>query len=701
MPYTMLKAPGFGPGVPAIPVRLTEPEGLFVWQDEAIERWIVGDASGPHRGTLEIFTGGGKTRIAMAAFAKVSAAQPETKLAVVVPSEALARQWVASLLQHTSLTRADVGMLGAGRRDGFGGKRALVAVLNSAARHLPSLALDAQPLMLIVDECHRAGAATFSKVLATPAKFRMGLSATPERDEVDDDGLALPFDLQVVGQKLGSIVYSFGLKQARESAWLPDYTVHHHGVRLTVEERGEYDRISRKVTDAADQLTSAGFQTSQAWRLAGRAGAAGPLAQGYVGALAARKDFLYRVSERGRIAARLVEQAVHREAPPRMLLFHERVAEAEALHADLEKRLPNTLIALEHSGLPAQARRTALESFRSGAVNVLVSVKSLVEGIDVPDADVGVSVASSSSVRQRIQTLGRVLRRRFDGVTKQAEMHVLYAHDTVDESIYGKEDWSDLTGSDANRYWLWPLDPDLPPEVQAGPPQTPRPSEGAEWLRFGEQLPDPPAIWLGELPNQEFSVDTRGNVTTREGAWVENPQHVAELVARVRGRPGGRFRVTPEFRLVIVFGESGKGMAPFLVGRLLEPLRVQVRDAQTSESFDAAALSAGSPYPGPVDRTQGSYKLSQRRGGVIECQTGRVTQFAIVDMNQDDRSDNGRRLLQAWQSLNTSGLTFHVNSLGHAWYREGGVTRYLADVPGGFRWPGDTAQQNGTASEAK
>ena len=90
-----------------------------------------------------------------------------------------------------------------------------------------------------------------------------------------------------------------------------------------------------------------------------------------------------------------------------MLLFHERVSEAEALFRELQARMPEAALALEHSDLPAAARRDALARFRSGEVNVLVSVKSLVEGIDVPDADVGVSVASSSSVRQRIQTLGR------------------------------------------------------------------------------------------------------------------------------------------------------------------------------------------------------------------------------------------------------------------------------------------------------
>lgn len=541
--------------------------------------------------------------------------------------------------------------------------------------------------MLVVDECHRAGAVTFSKVLSTHADYKLGLSATPARDEVDETGLPLSFDRQIVGRKLGGVVFRFGLREAREIGWLPDYTVHHHGVHLTDEERLEYERISRKVSDAAERLTSAGFQTSQAWHLAGRPGDVASLAQGYIGALAARKDFLYRVTERARVAARLAEQALQREHRPRMLLFHERVEEAAALFAHLKARIPESELALEHSGLPAPARREALARFRSGEVNVLVSVKSLVEGIDVPDADMGVSVASSSSVRQRIQTLGRVLRRRFDGGAKQAEMHVIYVHGTVDESIYGKEDWSDLTGTDANRYWLWPLDPELPPESQAGPPLHPRPTEEAEWKRLEERVPDEPVRWLGEMPDYEFSVDTRGNVRTGEGRWIENPQSVAAIVESVRGKPGGKFRVTPQYNLVIVYGEADGGMVPFVAGRLTEVFRLREDNPDLGINLDVDTLATGTPYVGPTDKTNGTYKIRQKRGGLIEKKKGAETQFALIDDVSSPLAENGRRLIAAWKTLNTTGLTFYVNRSWHAWYQEAGQPRFLALVREGFLWP--------------
>src|SRR5205807_5894999 len=115
------------------PIRLAGSVTLADWQERAIDRWWDGDSEGSQRGTLEVFTGGGKTLIALAAFARVSSADPATRLAVVVPTEALAHQWVGALTRYTNLTKRDVAMLGAGRRGTFAGKRALVAVLNSAA----------------------------------------------------------------------------------------------------------------------------------------------------------------------------------------------------------------------------------------------------------------------------------------------------------------------------------------------------------------------------------------------------------------------------------------------------------------------------------------------------------------------------------------------------------------------------------------
>jgi hypothetical protein len=297
-------------------------------------------------------------------------------------------------------------------------------------------------------------------------------------------------------------------------------------------------------------------------------------------------------------------------------------------------------------------------------------------------------------VRQRVQALGRVLRRRFDDDAdeKRAAMLLLYMADTVDDLIYAKEDWGDLTGEGANRYWRWPLDPALAPEQQDGPPRTPRPTEEQEWVRLGERPPEQPVPWLGVLVGQEYSVDTMGTVTNSSGAVMANPQDAAAMVTAVRGRPGGRFRVTPMHRLVLVANRADDGSEVLVAGALTEPFHTldEVEEPDATAA-DLDQLRPGDPYPGPSDKSGGTYKLRQRGGGVIERKSlVRTSEFALTDgPGPEDRLDNARRLLDAWRSVSSQGLSFHVNELGHAWYTEGGERRFLAAVPEGFAWPGD------------
>lgn len=656
---------------------------LLDWQIDAVEAWRSGDVRGGDRGTLEVFTGGGKTLIGLACFEQAVEENQDVRLVVVVPTVALAGQWLDQIVTHLDLDRDEVGLMGAGGGDDLADHRALVAVLNSAADHLPGHGLPADDVMLIVDECHRAGAEVFQKVLDTPAHYRLGLSATPQRDETDEHGQRLDYDDSVLGRKLGRIVFRFGLREAREIGWLPSYEVHHHAITLQDDEREDYERQSRRVDDAATELRDAGHPTSAARSLASRSGPVGEAARAYVAATAARKDLLYRARQRHRVAALLVQSELATSTDRRILLFHERVAETDQLHAALAADLPGFDIAVEHSNLPDAHRGDALRRFGTGESQVLVSVRSLIEGIDVPAADVGISVASSSSVRQRVQALGRVLRRSFeDPEGKQAAMHVLYVGDTVDDFIYAREDWGDLIGEDVNSYWTWPIDG--PPTREDGPPRTPRPTEHQIWERLGSRVPEPPVAWDGVLPEFEYSVDTRGNVRTASGATIADPGDVAAMVMSVRSRPGGRFRVTPELRLVVVQDDAG---AHRLVGRLDAPFEVR-EVVEMDAHHDAGDLGVGEVLPGSPDRDRGTYQLRRKRGGVIERRRGRHREFALADGDLPGRHE-ARRVLDAWRRLDIDGMPVHVSSTGIVWYEADGAPRHLTVIDSDLVFPSD------------
>lgn len=673
---------------------------LHPWQSQAVEAWVSGFDGRPFTGTLEIVTGGGKTLIALACAARAVELDNDLRLAVVVPTEALARQWRKNILRYTTLDDKEVGLLGAGGKATLEGSRAIVAVINTASKKLPLMAQGAQPLMLIVDECHRAGAPKYREVLRTPAKYRLGLSATPDREELDDDGEPLSYDEQAVGQALGGVVYRFTLKDAREAGWLPEFTLHHHGVSLAPEERAEYDILSRRVDDVADTLRGYGVEPGRARSIAGRQDEAGEAARIWVQLTAKRKDLLYRARERGRVVELLTERMFEGDSRPRIILFHERVQEAVELHDALVAALPGIQIELEHSKLPTRRREAAIKAFADGDAPILVSVKSLIEGIDVPQADTGISVASTSAVRQRVQALGRVLRRAVTdtGDTKVSTMHLVYVDDTVDDLIYAKADWTDLTGADSNRYWRWNYGA-TEPESRETPPRTPLPTEEQAWDLLGRHLSEDPIAWPGVPAGQEYSVKTNGAVFNAFGAQIANVQGVDQMVARVRGRGGGRFRITPQFGLVLVWQPVADNPSFFVVGQLNEPFKVVPETDAAAATDQVDGLVAGEPYPGPADKGGGTFKVSQRAGGIIERKIPGGSEIARVDGSDNTvQVENARKILAAWERLGRPFSRIFVNSLGHAWYEDSTGRKFLGVVEAGFAWPDEVGGTNGTGT---
>ena len=77
-------------------------------------------------------------------------------------------------------------------------------------------------------------------------------------------------------------------------------------------------------------------------------------------------------------------------------------------------------------------RREFLDRFRSGEYRVLVTSKVLTEGVDVPEAAVGIVVSGSGSSREHVQRLGRILRAS-EG--KQAVLYELVSEGTSEIGV--------------------------------------------------------------------------------------------------------------------------------------------------------------------------------------------------------------------------------------------------------------------------
>ncbi len=560
---------------------------LWDWQRKCAKTWL----DQGHRGIAKVVTGAGKTVFAQHLIERLQTeVDPELRVAIVVPTIVLMRQWVDSLTTCSNLPRHIIGFLGGGSGDSFNdATRILVCVLNSASTLLAERVRKAavgEHLLLVVDECHRATGPSMSKVFKTPRRYNLGLSATPEGESgvdsaSENDATTVPEQLEtVITDELGPVIYELDVAEAVRLGILSTFEIRHYGLPLEPDERMGYEKISRDIRELTKSLKGAaarsrGGSSKALFRLAQHyAGKPGSAlfadASQYLMEIRRRKNLLYRARARTHAVLDIVSRTLAQSPESKILLFHESISEVMDLYLMLLRA--GYRVTVDHSKLPDSLRADSISLFRSSAANILVSARTLIEGFDVPSADVGIISASSTSPRQRIQTIGRVLRRPKDRTDKRAVIHTLYMSGTVDETIYQKEDWGKVTGAEQNLYFLWSPPPRGTPPAecasqafvpveQPGPPRQPRPTElEIDWseLKVGDVYP-------GEFEGAEYQCDHQGNVLDMAGRPVANPQGLPGLVAAVCS-DAVRFKVTPVKRAILCWDRRSKSVK--LVGFL-------------------------------------------------------------------------------------------------------------------------------------
>jgi superfamily II DNA or RNA helicase len=113
------------------------------------------------------------------------------------------------------------------------------------------------------------------------------------------------------------------------------------------------------------------------------------------------------------------------------IIFHEDISTANLIARLLRERGHRTVVF--HSRIGKDMRRDNLRQFKSSQADVLVCCRALDEGIDVPEAECAIISASTSSQRQRVQRLGRVL--RLHDSKDHAQVYSLYVTDSEEKKL--------------------------------------------------------------------------------------------------------------------------------------------------------------------------------------------------------------------------------------------------------------------------
>jgi len=182
----------------AEPVNVIKGYSLRDYQTSALSQWLYRHDG---EGVIVAPCGAGKTAIGISATCLL-----DTKALVLVHTNDLAAQWVNRVKGMMNL---EATQYGGGKKDASG--RIVVATFQTLERmrFTERYEFGKQFGLVIADECHHIPAATFSMVMfAMPAKYRLGLTATPTRE----DGLT-----DMLWWHIGENVYEITNQQLSDS----------------------------------------------------------------------------------------------------------------------------------------------------------------------------------------------------------------------------------------------------------------------------------------------------------------------------------------------------------------------------------------------------------------------------------------------------------------------------------------------------
>ncbi|MCK9548639.1 MAG: DEAD/DEAH box helicase [Sphaerochaeta sp.] len=413
---------------------------LYRWQQQCINAWL----SGGRRGIIEVATGAGKTVTALfAAKALQETLDRRLHLLIIVPKTFLLGQWkqmILTLEHELGYKRDEIGLVGGGVRQEHN-KPVMIYVVNSARYRVSSLVAaqlkSGQPVMLIADECHHYGSEENRKIFsflsvlddsATANYYALGLSATPHTFHFDS----------VLVPALGPLFYSYDVGQAIADGVVNDVVIYNIGLWMDSEQAEEYEKLTdaiintfRKMPSTCPELVKVpqGRLFGELQRLAhGKDETKRSFAMLLLTLLYKRRSLVYEAPQRIDCAFDLISLLSEEST---IIIFAERIEQSEALYEALSGQMGNT-VAMYHSQMGDVARTLALRRYRMKEVRILVSCKALDEGLDIPSADVGIVIASTSEQRQRIQRLGRILRK--DEGKGTASLFYFSLLDTVEDT---------------------------------------------------------------------------------------------------------------------------------------------------------------------------------------------------------------------------------------------------------------------------
>jgi superfamily II DNA or RNA helicase len=384
---------------------------LYQHQEEAVNEWLENGMMG----IFEMATGTGKTFAALGCVKKAIKTNSKIMICVTCPKNHLVQQWRREInkfgVDYDELIIADSSNPGwknsladAMIDVSLGYKKSIIAITTHSTFSSENLTeiisnnKSSLKILILADEVHGLGAEKRKFGLISEYDLRLGLSATPKRwfDEIGTN---------VIYNYFGDVVYEFGLEEAINTinpstgkTYLTPYRYKLKFASLNYDELQEYADKTKTIAqkwgsekNEIEKVNSLELLLFMRARIIKNASSKFEELDKILDELATpiKWTIIYCSPEQINRIMRLLQR--------RGIIAHRFTME--------EGTKPQR----KFNGL--SERDYLLYQFSQGNYQVLVAMRCLDEGVDIPPARTGIFMSSSGNPREYIQRLGRVLRR--------------------------------------------------------------------------------------------------------------------------------------------------------------------------------------------------------------------------------------------------------------------------------------------------
>ena len=407
-----------------IPEPTSEPFQLREHQDLAIKNWVKNN----YGGIVEHATGSGKTITGIYAIKHFFEEVEGSNAIIIVPSIILQSQWLKEINEH--LPNVDIhrvgGKIGRARWEknvisytskARSGRKQIVLGLRQSvcSKNFYEKIKHSEDLMVLVDEVHTIGASQSRYFLnKIRPKYRLGLSATYKRA---NDFLGTKRILDYFGEPIEP---EYGLAEAISDKRLVQYDYFIHRVSLNAEEEELWIEQSKEI--------------SREWAKYKADKKKKPMPRKLKQMLIKRAEISKKAKNKIKKALKIILENYKSETKQRWLVYCQDINQLEELRKEISKA--NIVCSKYYAEIDDDTKKDTLKDFYKNG-GILLSIKCLDEGVDIPAADHALIIASSSNKREYIQRRGRVLRIDKDNFFKRAKIFdlITIAENTSDKYI--------------------------------------------------------------------------------------------------------------------------------------------------------------------------------------------------------------------------------------------------------------------------